>query len=51
MKTFEINNRNQISFHKELYSKILNISNEYDSILLEKEFIDNNKTYQSFTKA
>jgi replication factor C subunit 3/5 len=47
---YEINNRNQISFHKELYSKILNISNEYDYILLEKEFIDNNKTYQLFAK-
>jgi len=45
---YEINNKSEIKFHKDLYYKLLNYTSDYDYILDECNFVKNNKTFHDF---
>jgi replication factor C subunit 3/5 len=45
---YQINSKNDIKFHKNIYSKVLNYTSPYDDIIKEQEFIKSNTTSENF---
>ncbi len=45
---YQINTKDGIKFHKDIYNKLLNYISIYDDVLKEKEFVDTNPTFKDW---